>query len=104
MAKKLKKKVLKKKSAAQKAKKSAAKRLVANVATGQSLSKVVPLSPALPKVVLSSKAEEKYKLPIDEIKRDLWKNVGYAVFAVVIVMVLTHTGFGLSFFERFLKF
>jgi hypothetical protein len=48
--------------------------------------------------------DEKYKLPLDEIKRDLWKNVGYAVFAVFVVIMLKYTGFGFSFFQRILNF
>jgi hypothetical protein len=36
----------------------------------------------------------KYTLPIKEIKKDLWKNLIFALFAIVLVVVLKVTGFG----------
>jgi hypothetical protein len=36
----------------------------------------------------------KYTLPIKEIKKDLWKNLIFALFAIVLVVVLKITGFG----------
>ena len=49
------------------------------------------------------KSQEKYSLPIKEIKSDLWKNLGFTVFAVCLVVVLKVTGFGFQEIKHLLN-
>ena len=46
----------------------------------------------------------KYNLPIAEIKRDLSKNLFFTIFAVVLVVALSVTGYGFNQIKHLLNF
>lgn len=56
------------------------------------------------KQVQQSVVQEKHTLPIKEIKRDLWKNLFFTIFAIVLVVSLKITGFGFEQIKHLLSF
>ena len=51
---------------------------------------------------VASKSEQ-VLLPLSEIKRDLLKNVAYAVFSILLLIILNNTGFGTDTFSRLFR-
>ena len=52
----------------------------------------------------SEKQADSFMLPISDIKKDLVKNIAFAVFSIVVLVVLNKTGFGLDHFSNVIKF
>lgn len=50
----------------------------------------------------TSKSEQ-VLLPLSEIKRDLIKNLGFALFSIILLILLKNTGFGADAFSRLFR-
>lgn len=54
--------------------------------------------------IAQNTANIKYTLPINQIKKDLWKNLFYVIFAVGLVVTLKITGAGFDQIKHLLAF
>ncbi|OGC70002.1 hypothetical protein A2415_01430 [candidate division WWE3 bacterium RIFOXYC1_FULL_39_7] len=50
-----------------------------------------------------SEVHERFTLPVKEIKKDLIKNIIFAVFSIGVLFVLKETGFGVDWFHKFFR-
>ncbi|GEM_PF-6107091 len=86
------------------AKKLKKKQIKYNIAPAVSAVKQNVVAAVAQTTSTQAQPDEKYKLPIAEIKMDLLKNIGYTAFAIIAVMTLKYTGFGLNLVQKFVKF
>ncbi|RJR27477.1 hypothetical protein C4561_02160 [candidate division WWE3 bacterium] len=53
--------------------------------------------------VSSNSNSEQVLLPLSEIKRDLIKNLGFALFSIILLVLLKNTGFGADAFSQLFR-